>query len=59
MKMEQTEGSNMLAFQFQMLGNYAEESIQHGYITLRYALSVAAKLTSKQRQFKMDLREVG
>jgi hypothetical protein len=48
----------MLAYKFHAR-NYAQESIQHGYITLQYALSVVAKLKSKQRQFKMDLREVG
>ena len=59
MKMKQTECSEMLAYKFQMPGNYAEESIQHGYITLHCALSVITKLKSKQRQFKMELREVG
>ena len=29
MKMEQTEGSETLAYKIQTLGNYPEESIQH------------------------------
>jgi hypothetical protein len=47
MKMEQTECSEMSAYEIQMLGNYTEESIQHSQQseslksrTLRYVLYV-------------------